>query len=782
MGDYVLYVTIGIIVILTLGIFAWLASMYKKVPQGKMLVRTGVGGLNISNNGMIVLPIFHKLEIMDISVKKLEIERMHENGLICKDNIRADIKVAFFVRVNPDRQTVTRVAQTIGCERASDVNTLNTLFEAKFSEALKTVGKRMDFEELYSDRVGFRNKIVGVINGNEEEEDKDKKKEAKGENKETEDFIKSTKKRQSKDDTTDDLNGYMLDNIAIDYLEQTDLKYLKPDNILDSQGIKIITRRTAQENKETNLIRREEEKTITQQNVEAKEAILELNRQLAEKEARQQREIANIQAREEAEIQKVNEEERLKSENAKIRTEEELGIAMANKERQIIVAIKNKERTEAVETERVDKDRQLEVNEKERIVTLAQIEKETAIEEEKKRIQEVISERVIVDKKVAQEEEKIKDLKALAEAERSKNVALISAAEKGESLIITTTKRAEADKLAAEVNAQKMMIDAKAKQDAASKEAEARKIHAEALAAEEATIGLAEAQVIEAKAQAKEKDGSVDAIVLEKTLAAEAKGIELKAEANRKQGLAEVEILRQKGEVEAAVFEKQVLAEAKGIEQKGLAEALSVQKLGLAEAEVNYQKVSAEAKGIEEKGLAEAKSVAEKAKAMQELNEVGKDHEEFKLRLQQQTEIQLAKIGIQRHIAEAQAKIMAEAFKSSNIQIVGGEQQFFDSVMNAMSQSKFVDTLVDNSDNLTALKTAMLGTGEDDGNGNLMERVKGFISKTGMTSEDVRNLTMSNLLVQLSQKASDEDKGMISTLMNTVKAIGIGGKNAGDLL
>jgi len=196
---------------------------------------------------------------------------------------------------------------------------------------------------------------------------------------------------------------------------------------------------------------------------------------------------------------------------------------------------------------------------------------------------------------------------------------------------------------------------------------------------------------------------------------------------------------------------------------------LSVEKRGLAEAEI-----------LQQKGLAEAKSVAEKAKAMQELNEVGKEHEEFKLRLQQQTEIQLAKIGIQQHIAEAQAKIMAEAFKSANIEIVGGEQQFFDSVMNAMSQSKFVDTLVDNSDNLTALKSAMLGTGE--GNGDLMERIKGFIAKTGMTSDDVRNLTVSNLLMQLSQKANDEDKSVISTLMNTVKAIGIGGKNAGDLL
>ena len=40
---------------------------------------------------------------MDISVKRIEIYRHGTEGLICKDNIRADIKVAFFVRVNKNR-------------------------------------------------------------------------------------------------------------------------------------------------------------------------------------------------------------------------------------------------------------------------------------------------------------------------------------------------------------------------------------------------------------------------------------------------------------------------------------------------------------------------------------------------------------------------------------------------------------------------------------------------------------------------------------------------------
>jgi flotillin len=711
------------------GLIAWLVSLYKKVPQGKALVITGARGVRVSFDGTIVIPVLERLEIMDTAIKKVEIERIGKDGLICKDNMRADIKVAFFVRVNPEPADVKRVAQTIGCERASDITTLNTLFEAKFSEALKTVGKKFEFIQLYDSRAEFKKEILGIIGK--------------------------------------DLNGYVLDDCAIDYLEQTPLSFLKADNILDSQGIKKITELTAAQNMLANKIRREEEKTITEQDVEAKEAILEFNRQLAEKEQRQRREIENIKAREQAEIDKVNEEERLRSERAKITTEEEIGIAEANKDRQIIVAQKSKERTEAVETERVDKDRLLEVNEKERIVTLAQIEKEKAIEEEKKQIQDIVSERVAVDKKVAEQEEKIKDLRALSEADRTKQVALIGAEQEGESLIITTTKRAEADKLAAEVNAEKKMIDAKAQKDAAVKEAEARKIHAEAKAAEEATIGLAEAQVIEAKAGAKERDGSVEAVVLEKKMIAEAKGIEAQAEAQRKRGMAQAEVTRAQGAAEAETEEKKGLVAADVMEKKALAEVKGLRELGMAEANT-----------IELKGLAEAKGVEEKALAMQKLNDVGKEHEEFKLRLEKEKAIDLAQINVQTEIAKAQATVLAEALKSANIEIIGGEQKFFDSIMGAINQGKTVDRLMDNSSNLREVKSALLGDGSEP----LMDRIKGFVDQSGMKSEDVRNLTMSNLLFQLSQKASGEDKNILSSIMSTVSSLGLGDKNAGGLL
>jgi flotillin len=709
MATSVLYVIIGGIAILTLGLIALFVSFYKKVPQGVAMVRTGSGGTKVEfDKGMFVIPVLHMVELMDLSVKTVEIIRMKGEGLICKDNIRADIKVVFFVRVNKDPEQIKNVAQSIGCKRASDPATLRQLFEAKFSEALKTVGKRFEFIELYDNRDKFKQAIVEIIGT--------------------------------------DLNGYILDDAAIDHLEQTAVDFLKLDNILDAEGIKKITELTAKQKVKANFIKREEEKTLKEQDVEAREAILEFERQLAEKEERQRREVANIKAKESAEIAKISEEERLRSELVRIQTEEQLAIAEENKTRQVIVAAKNKERAEVVETERVEKDRLLEQTERERIVTLAEIEKQRAIEEEKKNIQDVIKERIVVEKRVVEEEERIKDTREVAAANRAKQVAVIKAEESGESTIIEETKKAEANRLAAEIKAQTVLIEAEAEKDAAAKEAEARKIMAEAKAAEEATIGLSEAQVIEAKAKAKEQEGMIEAAILEKQAIAEAKGIEAKATANHKQGLLEAEVLANKGESEAKVIELKAMATAKGTKEQGNAEAVI----------------------LEEKLIAEAKGVAQKADAMKKLDEISRAHEEYRLRLEQEKEIALANIDVDRYVAEAQAKVMAEAFKGANIDIVGGDQTFINNIMNSISRGKGIDRLIGSSDQLEQVKTAVIGNGHSD-NGTPLHRLRQLISSAGISADDLKNLSLAALLLKLQQQAGDQDKVLIQELANTLQ-------------
>jgi len=691
----VILIAVGAIVFLIIAFFVVLSMFYKKIPQGKSIVRSGVGGTKVAfNKGMYVIPVFHKMEIMDISVKKIEINRMQGDGLICKDNIRADIKVAFFVRVNKSVDDVINVAQNLGCERASDPETLKSIFEAKFSEALKTVGKKFDFTELYEARREFRDEILNIIGT--------------------------------------DLNGYILDDCAIDYLEQTELKFLSVENILDSEGIKKITELTAKQNMNANLIRREEEKVIKKQDVEAREAILELERQLAEKVEKQRREVENIKAREEAEIVKVREEERLKSETVRISTEEALAIQEENKLRQIIIAEKSKLRTDAVETERVEKDRALEATERERIVALAQIDKQRSIETEQKSIQGVIKERVQLEKGVIEEQQAVKDIEVFRDVERKKQAGVIAASQEAEERLITTVKAAEAAKIAAEQEAEKkvidaeasrkiaekkaqeLLIDAEAKKEASTKEAEARKIIAEAQAKEEAAIGLSEAEVMVAKAEAQEIQGTKEAAVIER-----------KAEALRKEGLAQAEVVR-------------------------------------------------------EKALAEAKGIEEKAAAMKQLDAVGKDHEEFKLHLQKERDIDLAQINIQKDIANAQSAVLAEALKSAKIDIVGGETMFFENIVRQVSNAKGFDHLINNSTHATDIKNSLLGS---DSNGDLAEKIKGLADKYGISSNDIKNLTVSAALIKLQKAASsseeEEDSNFINSLFGLAKNLGISNKKLG---
>lgn len=653
-------------VILGLGAFIVLAAIYvvltcyRKVEKGTALIRTGMGGTKVYFNAGYIVPILHRADMMDISLKRIEIDRTGRNGLICKDNMRADIKVAFFVRVNNAAEDVLRVAESVGCERASSEAEIRTLFDAKFSEALKTVGKRFEFTSLYEDRDTFRDEILKVIGT--------------------------------------DLNGFVLDDAAIDFLEQTPVEMLDPDNILDAEGIKKITHLTAEQAKLSNHIERDKQRVIKQQDVEAREAILELERQLAETEAKQQREVQTVQAREEAETAKVREEQRQRSEQARIAAEEEIEIADENKQRQVLVALRNKERTDGVELERVERERMLEEIERKRVTELKSIEADKAVEVQKKEIQEVIRERVAVEKGVVEEQQRIKDTEEFATADRQKQVTVTLAEAQAQEQLIGRIKEAEAQKeaaqLAADEHAYEVVKEAEAGRQAAEMNAEQRIIAAEA---------------------------------------------------------------------------EQTAAEKESLAKKMLAEAVAKEAAatGLGEAEV-----------LKAKGMADAEAIELKAAAMKLFEEAGQEHEEFKLELEKEKDVELAEIDVQRQIAAEQAKVVGEALKSANIDIVGGETEFFDRITNSITTGKVVDRIVDNSRVIGDVKETFFNGDPDYFKGQLATWIQDF----GVETEDLKNLSVSALLGKLVSDAKGEERTKLVGMLGAAERFGLSDAKAGELL
>nr|WP_203605832.1 flotillin family protein [Streptomyces sp. SID8014] len=636
--------------------------LFRKVEQGKALIVSKVRSVDVTFTGQVVLPVLHKAETLDISVKTLEISRTGREGLICRDNIRADIRIQFFLRVNKTVEDVIRVAQSIGTARASDAGALQEFFNAKFSEALKTVGKQLDFTDLYTQREEFRDRIIAVIGT--------------------------------------DLNGYSLEDAAIDYVEQTPLAQLDAQNILDAQGIRKITELTAAEHVRTNEFQRHEEKEITRQDVDAREAILELERRRSDAEIKQRREIETLRAREEAEIARVTEEERLRAQTAFLHTEENLGVQRENQAREIAVAQKNRERVIAVESERIEKDRLLEVIARDRETELTRIAADKEVEAERRDIAEVIRERVAVDRTVAEQEESIKRLRAVEEAERDRQALVIAAEAIAQEQLVKDIKAAEAAEQAAVHRANEELTLAEARVKAAGLDAQAKMKLAEGIQAEQAAEGLARVQVQEKEAGAVEKTGLAEAQATEARLRAEAEGERAKA---------------------------------------------------LARAEGTTAQAGADAAAVGEKLKAEAAGLTEKAAAMAALDEASRGHEEYRLRLAAEKEIRLAGLQAQKEVAEAQATVLATGLESADINIVGGESAFFDRIVGAVSFGKGLDAFVGNS--ATAQR---LGADWLDGTSSFTGDLTGVLSS--VTSGGLRDLSASALLGRLAKEGLPADR------------------------
>jgi hypothetical protein len=582
--------------------------------------------------------------------------------------------------VNKTTEDVLKVAQAVGVDRASDQAAVEELFSAKFSEALKTVGKRMDFIMLYEERDAFRDDIIKVIGK--------------------------------------DLNGYVLEDAAIDYLEQTPVGSLDPDNILDAEGIRKITELTATQHIRTNEYQRDEEKEIKKKDVETREAVLQLEKQEKDALARQAREVATIQAREDAETRKIQAEEQLRAEEARIKTEEAIAIQEENKQREIEVAAYQRQSVTVKEAEKVTKAQELEEVERKRVVALADIAKEKELEEQKKEIADLTSERISVEKQVAEEEENIERVRIVSKADREKEATIIAAEAKAQEDLVREVKAAEAAAQRAVQKAQEEVTLAEGRKNASVLDAEAAIKQAEAVRFREAAPGLAKAEVLEVTAAAKEKDGLAEAVVLREKMEAQAVGDE-------KVGLAAVRVQE---------------AEADAIEKRG----------------------EADAKNIELRFIAEAKGLQEKFAAMDAMSDKSRQHEEFRLKLDLSHAETLRWIEANTEIAKEQAEVLATALADANIDIVGGSGDYFEKFVNALAIGRSMDGIVRGE---TAQKVFARHL---EGEADLVEDIKEIASGLGGNSESIQNLTLSAFIAKLMREGTSEQKDMLNKLIGSV--------------
>lgn len=514
---------IAVVALVVLGFLAMCYKRINSVGEALVITRFGSTAKEAVLNGAFVWPGINQYERMDITRRRITISREgakgksgdQYEGLPCKDNIRANVVVAFYIGVSPEPKDILLVADNLTCAGASNIQTLESHLSPKFSEALKTVIKQFEFEELYNSRKEFRDAVKELLQN--------------------------------------DMEGFKLYDVVIDKIEQTPLEALDPQNILDVDGIRKISQITAEKNIETSQIRQHEETETKKRTVDGETARLQLSRTLAEETEKTNREIAHIKIEEQKNVEIKKESTRLEVEQARISTAQQISISEENKNREIDVAMINNERVVEVQREQVNRTKEVEKVLTVREVAERNIETEKVVEAGKRDVAVTVAERTKTEREIAIEEEQTKDIRTKSQAEREKLVVVTESEASAKAQAVKAVTLSEADLAAAKNNVQKETLIADNQLVVASKQAEARERVAQAERTEKASVGLAEVDVRSAMAE-----------VISKEATAQADQVRLV-------GLAEVEVKTQ----DADAIEKVGKAEATRVREIGLAEATS---------------------------------------------------------------------------------------------------------------------------------------------------------------------------------------------------------------
>jgi uncharacterized membrane protein YqiK len=434
--DIGFYAGVIIVALIVLGMI--FARLYRRASKEVSFVRTGFGGQKvIMNGGALVFPVLHEIIPVNMNTLRLEVRRANEQALITRDRMRVDVTAEFYVRAQPEHNSIAAAAQTLGM-RTMEPTKLKELIEGKFVDALRAVAAEMKMEDLHEQRVDFVQKVQQTV---------------------AEDLLK---------------NGLELESVSLTGLDQTSREFFNPDNAFDAEGLTRLTEEIEQRRKLRNDIEQDTNVAIANKDLEAEQKRLTIAKEVEYARLDQEREVEVRRAAQSAEIAREQAAKKREAEEAQILEQQKVDTATILAER-------------AVEEERIRKDQVIKETDisKEKAIEIAGIEqhkatelaeqvKQIAVAEKSKEQSEAQAQADIARQKAVKEEETVRTVRETEVAERAKAVEVVKAREMAEKQAISVTVAAEAEKQASEDKAEAVKIMANADADQERIEAQGR--------------------------------------------------------------------------------------------------------------------------------------------------------------------------------------------------------------------------------------------------------------------------------------------------------------------
>lgn len=415
--------TIGMLfvaILVVLGFGYALSKWYRRSTKEVAFVRTGRGGGKVvKDGGAFVLPILHEVTYVNMKTVPINVIRRETDSLITKDKFRVDVGATFYVKVRDDNEGISSAAQTLG-SRTMDVNGLKNVIEDKLVDALRSTAASMDMFQLHEERVNFVQQVQAAAG---------------------EDLAK---------------NGLILESVSLTGLDQTDPRFLNPNNAFDAEGLKALAQITEQRREERNKIEAETRVNIEKKNKEAQVQSLLI---------KQEEEFATLEQQREVETRRAHQEAQLATERAARQREArlaEIEAERATKEAEIA-------RQRDVEAREI---------EKQKLLDLARQDQEIAIAAKSMERSKAQADAEAARADAVEAQQQVITAEQTAIAERTKAVALLKAEEKAQEEATRVRVAAQAEFEAADNQAKAIERLAQAKAKELAVEAEgAREIN-----------------------------------------------------------------------------------------------------------------------------------------------------------------------------------------------------------------------------------------------------------------------------------------------------------------
>lgn len=304
-----------IVAVIVIAIIYWVMHwLYRRSTKETAFVRTGfLGEKVVVDGGAFVWPIIHDITPVNMNTLALRISRTREDAMISHDHVRVDVEADFFVRVAPDRDSVSIAASRLG-RRTLNRDEVQGLLEGKFESALRSVVAELDLATLQEQR--------------------------------------HTVVQRIKETVQEDLkfNGLELETVAILDIDQAALEFFNPSNRFDAEGMTALIRDIEEKRRLRNDIEQNAMIQIRSRKLEAERETLNIDRESEHARLEQEREIELRRAQQQAEIARERAERETEAENARIAAREATETARIATER-------------AIRSQEIDRNRQIDAAE-----------------------------------------------------------------------------------------------------------------------------------------------------------------------------------------------------------------------------------------------------------------------------------------------------------------------------------------------------------------------------------------------------------------------------------